>query len=127
MWKLSIEQINLSQLLQQFSNKADGTSISFYSYFAYLLLKGEIIQEFQQFNKAYNQPAENVLDETNLAPRVTRILLQLQKFDVSSLGKLKEIWRINPAYLMDCIMIWINKPGDAFKKEWQKIIAAQFN
>ena len=62
-----------------------------------------------------------MLEETNLAPRVTRILLQLQKFEVSSKKKLVEVWRDNPGYLMDCVLLWIDnkhKAGDTFKKEW---------
>ena len=53
MWKLSIQQIPLGLTKPQFKHAlGSSTSLSYYSFFAYFLMKGGVIPEFKAFAKS---------------------------------------------------------------------------
>lgn len=110
MWKLTIEQIPLSLLKPQF--ELQGTkqiSMQYYSFFAYLLLKGHIFPKFSQLQKFLSDSPSALLDDGNLTQKVTRLLSSLQKFDIDSKHKLAEMWSTsNSLFLQDSICLWIS-------------------
>ena len=101
MWKLNIQEINISTIKPQFTLSSNNqTSIQYYAYFAYLLLKGEVFPKFKDFVKSYSDHPSVILDDANLTQKVTRMLSWLQKFDVDSKSKLNQIWQDqNPFFL----------------------------
>lgn len=53
-----------------------------------------------------------VLDQSNLTSRVTRLIANLRKLEVSSQSKLKELYEAGQLHwLHDCLSTWFTKPG----------------
>ena len=101
---------------------SSGISIQYYSFFAYLLLKGDIIPEFKEFNKFFVEKVDCVLDETNLTPKVTRLLSNLSKFDIESKAQIIDLWKnVNGHFLLDRVLLWVDQVR--FKKEIPNIKA----
>jgi len=108
LWPLSIEQLPLSQLKAQYTVNGQ-VSLQYYSFFAYLLLKGEIFPDFKNLSKKFSDNPSCVLDDTNLTPKVTRVLGNLAKFNIDSKDKLRSMWKdVNPQFLLDCLVLWID-------------------
>ena len=88
MWKISIEYMACDTLKQQYlissSSQKLVTSIKYYKFFAFVLLKGEVLRSLGEFRKYFKEGPEIVLDDTSMAPKVTRLLGSLQKFDIDS-------------------------------------------
>lgn len=125
MWKLSIEHINLASLKPQYTQ--DGTtSVKFYKFFGYLLLKGVVITALAPYSKSFKDSPSLILDDQSLSPKVTRMLASLHKFDIDSLEKLRQIWSQNSLFLQDCLILWIDtRHKDQIKnlkKEWDSLI-----
>ena len=58
--------------------------MQYYSYFAYLLLNGDIYPQFKTIKKLFSARIniDDVLDDTNVLARVTRLLSNLAKFKI---------------------------------------------
>lgn len=94
--------------------------MQYYAYFAYLLLKGQILPSFSSLQKHYSGSPALLLDDTNLTQKVTRMLSCLQRFDIDTKDKLTEMWQgANQLFLQDCICLWI-KDKDKIKEVKQK-------
>lgn len=128
MWKLSIQQIDLQILKPQFVLTSNNqTSIQYYAFFAYLLLKGDILPKFKQFTKLYFDSPSVILDDTNLTQKVTSMLSCLQKFNIDSKSKLIDMWRnTNPFFLRDSFILWFDPARQKatikqLKNDWEEI------
>ena len=110
MWRLTIEQVPLELLKPQF--EIPGTkqiSMQYYSFFAYLLLKGHIFPKFSRLQKFLSDSPTALLDDGNLTQKVTRLLSSLQKFDIDTKNKLSNMWSTsNSLFLQDCICLWLS-------------------
>ena len=84
--------------------------MQYYSFFAYLLLKGHIFPKFSGLQRFLSDSPSALLDDGNLTQKVTRLLSSLQKFDIDTKDKLGDMWRTsNSLFLLDCICLWLSE------------------
>mmetsp|Transcript_2254 Transcript_2254/g.3887 ORF Transcript_2254/g.3887 Transcript_2254/m.3887 type:complete len:153 (+) Transcript_2254:1243-1701(+) len=141
MWKTSIERLPLSNLKQLYAlNKEKSAlvkagdssgppvSIKFFKFFAFLLLRGEVVVRLGEFGRYFKDSPELMLDDSSMLPKVTRMLSQLQRFDIDSKAKLVRFWRdINPCLLLDSFQLWIDpirhrEQVKGLKKVWEELV-----
>ena len=76
----------------------------------------------KELKKQMVHAAESVLDPSNLTSRVTVLVATLRKLKVSSKARLAELGKLQ--WLLDCLLPWYSKQGQAIlTKTWGKITA----
>jgi len=89
-----------------------------FAHFAYVLLSGQVvltdILDSLIKKKCLLAAPESVLEGSNLAPRVTRLVSTLRKWQIDSKAKLITFWRTKDvSFLHDILSLWFNAKGQA--------------
>ena len=80
-----------------------------YSLFAYCLLTGQVLANLPTKKMSYTP--HQVLESSNLAPRVTRLIAHLRNCQVDSKLKLVERFKSDGRYLQETLSMWYSNDG----------------
>jgi hypothetical protein len=108
-----VQQVNLSTLRHQVDEE------EFFALVAYAFLEGWIFKSLSLWKESYIGEPKDVLKKGNFVAKVSRIISTLQKHNCYTKKSILEVFKTNPYFLLDCIILWVgDKDKEKIKSQW---------